>query len=115
MADPLPNDPNVERIYEIAQDWILEHEAPCAANIVPFATNLMSAAQKIIVGRGRGSYKARVVMTVARKIVRDVKYETEADRQAAIDLVETMLPGALTAIKMASTALISVAQPKCCC
>ena len=47
-------------------------------------------------------------MTVARKIVRDVEYENDADRQAAIDLVETMLPGALSAIKIASTALVGL-------
>ena len=54
-------------------------------------------------------------MTVARKIVREAKYENDADRQAAIDLVETMLPSALTAIKMASQALIPMVQPRCCC
>ena len=114
MAETLPNDPNVARVYEIAEDWIKDHEPPCVANIVPFATNLMSAVQKIVTERGRGSYKARVVMTVARKIVRTVEYKNDADRQAAIDLVENMLPGALTAIKIASTALITVAQPRCC-
>jgi hypothetical protein len=114
MSQTLPNDPNIERVYEIAKDWIQENEAPSVSNIVPFATNLMSAAQKIVTERGRGAYKARIVMTVARKIVREAKYENDADRQAAIDLVETMLPSALTAIKMASQALIPMVQPRCC-
>ena len=116
MATTLPSDENIERVYEIAKDWVLENEAPNVNNVVPFATNLMSACQKLVTGRGRGSYKARIVMTVARRIVREVQYDSEADRKAAIDLVENVLPGALTAIKMASAVLVThVGQPKCCC
>ena len=116
MATTLPDDPNIAFIYDTAKEWIAQHEAPNASNIISFATCLMSAVQKIVTEHGRGSYKARIVMTVARKVVREVEYEDESQRKAAIDLVETMLPGALTAIKMASAALAnSNFQPKCCC
>ena len=119
MAEVNPNnDPHVEKLFEIAKAWVAEHESPNVSNVVSFATNLMQSIQKMVTEPGMGEYKAKVVMTVARKIVAEVNYESEADREAALSLVNTMLPGAMAAIKLGAAALISNRggkQPMCCC
>ena len=117
MAEVNPNDPHVEKLFEIAKAWVAEHESPNVSNVVAFATNLMQSIQKMVTEPGMGEYKAKVVMTVARKIVAEVNYESEADREAALSLVNTMLPGAMAAIKLGAAALISNhgRQPMCCC
>ena len=90
-------DPAVTQLYGIAQDWIKGHEQPGPANLVVFATALMCAAQRLV--KGRGSYKKTVVLTVlARAIENEVEFSSEADKQAVLGLVETMVPPAIDAI-----------------
>ena len=97
MSDTTTEDPAVNQLYAIAEDWLKGHEQPGPANLVAFAAALMCAAQRLV--KGKGSYKKTVVLTVmARAIESEVEFASDADRQAVLGLVETMVPPAIDAI-----------------
>ena len=111
----MDSDPVVNEIYSIAASWCEQNSKPDMATMVPFATLMMTAVQRLVKEKGRGEYKAKVVMTVARRIVEEQTYESEADKQTVLMLVETMIPPALAAIKSASTSLAQNPPKWPCC
>ena len=54
MAETLPSDPNIERVYEIAQDWIEEHEPPCSSKHCPLCDEPDERRPKDHHGQGQG-------------------------------------------------------------
>ena len=91
-------DPAASQLYTIAKDWLKGNEKPGPANIITFATVLMCATQKLV-GKGRGQYKKDLVLTImARVLNEEVEFSSEADKLAAVGLVETLVPPAIDAI-----------------
>lgn len=106
MSDVNAEDPIVTQLYAIAQGWVKDHEDLGPANIIAFATALMCAAQKLV--KGKGSYKKTVVLTIMTRVIEsEVEFSNEADKQAVLGLVETMVPPSIDAIVSVGQQLIN--------
>ena len=115
MSDPIANDPIAQQLYTTARGWIRGQEKVGPANIITFATMLMVAVQKL--AKGRGVYKKELVLTVMRESInKDIPFENDADKQAVLQLVDTVVPAAIDGIKDIGSQLVTN-PPNCfpCC
>ena len=111
MSDPIANDPIAQQLYTTARGWIRGQEKVGPANIITFATMLMVAVQKL--AKGRGVYKKELVLTVMREAIdKDVPFENDGDKQAVLQLVDTVVPAAIDGIKDIGAQLVTN-PPKC--
>tara|TARA_Y100001970_G_C14147235_1_gene810566 strand:+ start:114 stop:464 length:351 start_codon:yes stop_codon:yes gene_type:complete len=115
MSDPIANDPIAQQLYTTARGWIRGQTTVGPANIMSFATMLMIAVQKL--AKGRGVYKKELVLTVMRAAIEnDVPFDNDEDKQAVLQLVDTVVPAAIDGIKDIGTQLMTN-PPNCfpCC
>lgn len=121
--NPLPednvrdDDPLVVAVYQQAKQWVVDGGPVGPATIISFATYLMCVVQKSA-AKGSGPYKKKVVLTVIRRVVAEIDFASEADRAAVVQLVNTLVPPAIDAIKEAGTNLaaqLPTTQTKCPC
>ena len=110
----LENDPVATQLYT-TENWVTEKETIKPSNIIAFATMLMIAVQRL--AKGRGPYKKQLVLTIMRKVIEnDAPFQDDADRQAVLGLLESVVPPAIDGIKDVGAQLItSVQGAKCCC
>lgn len=115
MSDPIANDPIAQQLYTTARGWVRGQEKVGPANVITFATMLMVAVQKL--AKGRGVYKKELVLTVMREAIdKDVPFENDGDKQAVLQLVDTVVPAAIDGIKDIG-AQLATNPPNCfpCC
>jgi hypothetical protein len=84
------NDPIVNKVYDIAIEWIENNEFSIAS-IVNFTTFLMLTVQHVISDKEQGMYKKQIVLTVLRRVINETAM-SEEDKAAITNVLETVVP-----------------------
>jgi len=86
------------RLYEVAFVWVKDNEPVSSTTLIPLATHLMAAVQKMTT-KGNGGKKKLAVLHVIKRLVNDT-IEEEEKRATMLAMINTVLPPAIDAIIM---------------
>ena len=84
-----------DKLYDIAKQWIQNNDSLNTATLIPFATHLMAAVQKLS-GPNSGLAKKEAVMNVTKRIINDTV--EEGSKETLLKLSESLLGPAIDAI-----------------
>jgi hypothetical protein len=84
-----------DQLYDSAKEWMAHNNEMDATTIIPLATHLMSAAQKMS-APGNGLEKKNAVINVVKRLINDTVSEDK--RNTLLTLVDSILSPAIDAI-----------------
>lgn len=105
----MSSDPNFDKVYEQAKEWISNEENLTATNVMDFVTFLMPIVQKITIGKKRGEYKKQLVMNIITKVIEnDAKFESDEDKRLVLKVVENTVPVSIDLLVAVATGKIDI-------
>ena len=86
----LEKTPIFNETYNIIRNWIKEGDTIDTENILDLTLKIITLVQKI--SKDNGEYKKNLVISLIKKLVREITYETEEIRQTIIEFIDKTLP-----------------------
>lgn len=86
----LEKTPIFNEAYDIIKGWIKEGEIIDTENILDLTLKVITLVQKI--SQDKGDYKKNIVISLIKKLVREIKYETEEIRNSVLVFIDKTLP-----------------------